>query len=91
MQLTHEKHRIYAKSAEGKVLAEVTFPPLSADIVNINHTFVDDSLRGQGIADELLRAVVAQLHEQNLHAHASCSYAKAWFDRHPEQKELLIP
>ncbi len=91
MQLTHEKYRIYARSAEGKVLAEVTFPLVSSGVVNINHTFVDDALRGQGIADELLRAVVAQLHEQNLHARASCPYAKAWFDRHPEQEELLIP
>ncbi len=91
MQLTHEKHRIYAKSPEGKLLAEVTFPPVSADVVDINHTFVDDSLRGRGIADALLRAAVAQLREQNQHARASCSYAKVWFERHPEQQELLAP
>lgn len=91
MQLTHEKHRIYAKSAEGKLLAEVTFPLMFPGVVNINHTFVDDSLHRQGIADELLCAVAAQLHEQNLHARASCSYAKAWFERHPEQQELLAP
>ena len=28
-------------------LAEVTFPSISDDTVNINHTFVDHSLRGQ--------------------------------------------
>lgn len=39
---------------EGTVLAEVTFPAEDGSVVNINHTFVDESLRGQGIAGKLL-------------------------------------
>lgn len=33
---------------------EVTFPPIDEDTVNINHTFVDSSLRGMGMAGKLM-------------------------------------
>ena len=31
---------------EGKVMGEVTYPSINDDTVNINHTFVDPSVRG---------------------------------------------
>ena len=73
---------------QGTVLAEVTFPACAEGVVDINHTFVDPSLRGQGIAGELMRRTVKALQERNLHAHTSCSYAATWFDRHPEHAGL---
>ena len=53
---------------QGTVLAEVTFPACAEGVVDINHTFVDPSLRGQGIAGELMRRTVEALQERNLHA-----------------------
>lgn len=73
---------------QGTVLAEVTFPACAEGVVDINHTFVGPSLRGQGIAGELMRRTVEALQERNLHAHTSCSYAATWFDRHPEHAGL---
>lgn len=49
MEFKTEDERIYATDADGKVIAEITFP-VSDGIVTIDHTFVDKSLRGQGIA-----------------------------------------
>lgn len=46
---------------DGTVLGEVTFPSCGDGIVDINHTFVDGSLRGQGIAGELLSRTAAEL------------------------------
>lgn len=74
---------------EGTVLAEVTFPAEDGSVVNINHTFVDESLRGQGIAGKLLENVAQELEETGRRAHATCSYAVQWFEKHPERASLL--
>jgi predicted GNAT family acetyltransferase len=35
------------------------------DVVNINHTFVDNSLRGQGIAGQLMKQTAEYLRQNN--------------------------
>ena len=54
MEFQHETGRIFARSDSGRLLAEVTFPEQDGVAV-INHTFVDDSLRGQGGPDSCCR------------------------------------
>lgn len=56
MEFRKEPGRIFSTDETGKLLAEVTFPEREGVAV-INHTFVDGSLRGQGVAGQLLRAV----------------------------------
>lgn len=70
-------------------LAEATFPEEIPGVVNIDHTFVDPSLRGQGIAGQLMRHVVDALRGTGRRAHPTCSYAVAWFEKHPEEGDLL--
>lgn len=74
---------------EDKALAEVDFPPINAYAVNITHTFVDDSMRGQGIAGKLMDKLVAHLRRKNLKAVPTCSYAVTWFEKHPEAADVL--
>ena len=50
--------------------------------MRIDHTFVDDSLRGQGVAGELVRRTVALLTEQGKQVTATCSYAAHWLEKH---------
>jgi len=89
MKFQHEDNRIFAQSGNGQTIAEITFPSISGSRVNIDHTYVDSSLRGQGIADKLMQAAVAELREKNLKAIATCSYAKVWFDSHPGESDLI--
>ena len=74
---------------DGKVLAFVTFPKLDENTVIINHTVVDPSLRGQGIAGKLMDEVISFLKENNMKVRPSCSYAAMWFEKHQEYNELL--
>lgn len=47
--------------------------------INANHTFVDTSLRGQGIADKLYQALMTFIEQQGLELHPTCSYIeKKW-------------
>ena len=38
---------------------------------------------------DLVRAAVDQIRREHKQARAVCTYAKAWFERHPEEKDLL--
>lgn len=84
-----EKNRIYCKDAEGKMVAEVTFPEVEENVVDINHTFVDDSLRGQGIASQLMEAVAAKAARENLKLIPTCSYAIRWFEKNSQHQDLV--
>ncbi len=84
MDLKYEKDKIYLENEKGECVAEVTFPLISKDKVNINHTYVNRILRGQGIADKLVRELAVYLRENNMKAVSTCSYAKDWFENHPE-------
>ncbi|MCI8835437.1 MAG: N-acetyltransferase [Ruminococcus sp.] len=91
MDFIYQKNRIalYDNEKPEKMLAEVTFPSTDSDTVEINHTFVDDSLRGQGIAGKLMTAAAQELRRQEKKAVLSCSYAVKWFEKHPEYQDIL--
>lgn len=78
-------NRIYMNNEEGKIIAEVTFPDFDDNTIIIDHTFVDDSLRGQGIAAKLMLEVVSYAKANNKKIKASCSYAVKWFEKNKEQ------
>jgi predicted GNAT family acetyltransferase len=88
MDFIYEKNRIYLESEKGECIAEVTFPQISENEVNINHTYVDRSLRGQGIADKLVKELALHLRESKMKAVSTCSYAIDWFEKHPEFKDV---
>ncbi len=85
--ITHANKIEY--ESDGKILAEITFPALDETTVNINHTFVDDSLRGQGIAGKLMELAVQELEQTGRKAVATCSYAEKWFEKNPEQAQKV--
>ncbi len=89
MNFIHEHNKIYLNDEDSRMVAVVTFPKVKDNVVNIDHTFVDNSLRGQGIAGKLMEEAVAHLKENNLKAKLTCSYAVKWFSEHPEHSNLV--
>lgn len=90
MDFLYEENRIFYKDETGRMVAEVTFPAVSQNIVNINHTFVDDSLRGQGIAARLLKAAAEKLRAEGKRAYPTCSYAVKWFEKNTDYSDVHI-
>lgn len=88
MDFTCEQNKIFLLGDNKEIVAEVTFPDIDNNTVDINHTFVDDSLRGQGIAGKLMELAAKQLEAQSKKAVLSCSYAVKWFEKHPEYSHL---
>ncbi len=83
MEYIVESERIYVNDSSGNLVAEVTFPTKNG-VSKINHTFVDNSLRGQGIAGELVRRAADKILADGNKIVATCPYAVVWFQRHPE-------
>ncbi len=85
----YEKERIYLNDSEDHLVAEITFPYRN-QVHQINHTFVDPSLRGMGIAGKLCEEAYRMIKKENRTANAVCSYAIHWFASHPEKQDILI-
>lgn len=81
MNFIKTPERIYALNEEGTLVAEITFPAVDENTVCIDHTFVDDSLRGQGIAGKLMSEAVTYLTENKKEITATCSYAVHWLEK----------
>ena len=56
MEFFEEKERICVRDESGTVVAEVVFPEEGEDAVCITRTYVEEGLRGQGIAAKLMEA-----------------------------------
>jgi len=74
---------------QGRTIAEVTFPEVKDGVVDINHTFVDEALRGQGIAGKLMKEAAEHLRKENKKAILTCPYAVGWFDKNKEYDDIL--
>ncbi|MFC4098504.1 GNAT family N-acetyltransferase [Paenibacillus xanthanilyticus] len=68
----------------GTALGEVTFAEDGPDTLIIDHTYVDPSMRGQKLGDELVRQVVDHARASGKRIVPACSFAHALFRRHGE-------
>lgn len=80
MEFIKEDGRIYYEK-DGMVLAEITYVKEDENTYNINHTFVDESLRGQGIAGRLVECALEEIKKKNGKVIATCSYAKSYLEK----------
>lgn len=91
MDWKYEAGRIYSTDDKGEVMAEATFVYLENGNVDIDHTYVNPVLRGQGVAGQLMEAVAQYLKEKGVKATATCFYANDWLTKHADQYGSLFP
>ena len=90
MDWKYEKGRIYSVDEKGELLAETTFVQTENGETDIDHTYVNPILRGQGIADKMMVVVAEYFRKQELKVTASCSYAHIWLDRNQEKYASIL-
>lgn len=67
----------------GKLIAEIDFPTTGDNAITITHTFVDSSLKGQGVGKELVLQVIDYARKNSLKIKATCSFAIHYFEKNP--------
>ncbi|MBF0715192.1 N-acetyltransferase [Gemella palaticanis] len=80
LQLNETKDQLFWNK-DGELIAYVNFPKLSDDLHIITKVFVDESLRGQGVAGKLMEEIVKYAKENSIKLEASCPYAVSWFEK----------
>lgn len=75
---------------EGIKLAEMVYIMAGQGRMIIEHTEVDDSLRGQGIGRQLLQSLVEHVREMGIHVIPLCPFAKATFAKQPAWQDVLV-
>ena len=63
MEFKYDKNRIWLANEDGDAIAFVDFPEFEPGKVEVTHTVVDPSLRGQGVAGKLMEALAIFLIE----------------------------
>ena len=75
----------------GQMLGEMIFSRESDDLITIEHTEVDDSLRGQKGGLRLFRGMVAWARETKTGIRSTCPFVSKMFERDPSSSEVLKP
>lgn len=74
---------------DGKLAAEMTYRYANDQLVIIDHTEVNDSLKGQGVGNKLIDTAVDYLRQNNLKAMAECPFVKSVFEKkHDEYQDV---
>lgn len=58
LDIKYEENRVYIEDDNHNLLGEVSFPKIDDHTVNIERTYVHESMRSQGIGGKLLDAAM---------------------------------
>jgi predicted GNAT family acetyltransferase len=76
---------------DGEVQAEMFFHMASPHHMVIEHTEVDEELRGQNVGYSLVSAAVDYARQHQLKITVWCPFAKKVFDKKPDFRDVLVP
>ena len=74
---------------DGRHIAEITYQYQDDHTILADHTWVDLTLRGQGVARQLLDILVAFAREKQLKIVPTCSYVDVMFQREAEFADVV--
>ena len=85
----HAGHRgAFVWLQDGKRLAEMTYTVAGTRVI-IDHTDVDNALRGTGAGAKLVAAAVEWARAENARLLPLCPFARSVFDKTPEYADVL--
>ncbi|STJ88109.1 acyltransferase with acyl-CoA N-acyltransferase domain [Escherichia coli] len=64
MEIREGHNKFYINDKQGKQIAEIVFVPTGENLAIIEHTDVDESLKGQGIGKQLVAKVVEKMRRE---------------------------
>lgn len=92
MDISHEdngKKGMFFIKNDNEIRAALTYTYAGNDKVILDHTEVDDSLRGQNIGLKLVTASVEFMRKNKLKAIPLCPFANSVFKKHSDYSDVL--
>lgn len=92
MEIQHKdngKKGIFFIEQNGEIVAQMTYVWTGKTSITIDHTNVDEKLKGQGAGKQLLTEAVAFAREKGLKITPLCSFAKSVFDKEITFRDVL--
>lgn len=83
------EHKFFVGEDEEHPLAEITYRVPEDKQLVVEHTYVDDELRGEGVAGKLVEKVVNYARENEFKVRSECSYATSKLEKTPEYQDVL--
>ncbi|GAF66118.1 putative acetyltransferase [Bacillus sp. TS-2] len=75
--IIEQENKHIIQNETGKIMAEITFRPSGTQRILIEHTFVEESMRGRGLAKQLVLSVVERMRLEKKTIIPQCPYAKS--------------
>jgi predicted GNAT family acetyltransferase len=91
-EIQHEfdgKSGAFFLTVEGERLATMNYLMLENKTILVEHTLVDDALKGQGIGKSLLKKLVDYSRQNQIKVKATCSFVIAIMNKTPEWQDVL--
>ncbi|HEX8286484.1 MAG TPA: GNAT family N-acetyltransferase [Pyrinomonadaceae bacterium] len=85
----HGKKGAFYIEKDGEWIAELTYTRTGDREITIDHTEVDESLRGDGIGERLVAEGVKFARENDLRVVATCPFARKVINETPEYHDVL--
>ncbi|WP_164670083.1 GNAT family N-acetyltransferase [Virgibacillus doumboii] len=84
------ENKFYVGEDEQNPLGEITFKQSGDNVLTVDHTYVSDELRGQGVAGKLVEKVVNYAREEGKQINPTCPYAEKKIKNTPEYQGVLV-
>lgn len=88
LKILADEKRFYINDGRGKLIAEISFVPSGDKLTIIDHTWVDESLKGQGVGKKLVALVVEKMRAERRKIIPLCPFAKHEFDTTPGYQDI---
>ncbi|GAA0441471.1 GNAT family N-acetyltransferase [Lentibacillus halophilus] len=89
MEIKKGDGKFYIGDNEQNPTAEITFKPIGDDKLDVDHTYVAEELRGEGIAGKLTEKMVSHARDEGKTIKPTCPYVADKMEQTPEYQDML--
>ncbi|WP_310395330.1 GNAT family N-acetyltransferase [Hymenobacter sp.] len=82
MSVQHDAaNQQFTTTRDGRA-AELAYATPAAGVIDFTHTFVDEALRGRGVAEEMARVALDFARAKHLRVKTTCTFVAGFVKRH---------
>jgi len=85
----HGRHGAFFIEEDGEWIAEMTYIKQGLGTIVVDHTEVDEKLRGQGIGEQLVKEAVEFARNNNLKIRLTCPFARKVIEENADYHDVL--